>query len=372
MPVLTSISVAGGNAFFDNEVSSSATVLTDNDFISLDATQLSRPRSGDGTLPVINFLKPATGSKLIDKGIIAGLPFFGVAPDIGAFETVPPAPVVANQPPVVSISSPSKSTSFTSPATITIDAVASDPDGAIIKVEFFQGNVKIGERITTPYSITWKEVPEGTYSLTAVSTDNSNSKTVSAAVSVTVVKPAPTANKLPIVSIASPTKGSSFTAPATVTVDVNASDPDGSITKVELYNGTVKLYEKSAAPFSFTIKDLPPGSYELKAVATDNLKASSTSSSLALTVTPIYEARDYFNLYPNPNDGRFSIEFTSLLDADIFTVSVVDLIGNTVYREELSKDESTRQFDLSHLNSGIYVLMIAANQILLTQKFIKG
>ena len=239
-------------------------------------------------------------------------------------------------------------------------------------MEFYQGTVKIGEKVTSPYSVTWNLVPEGTYSLTAVATDNSNSKTVSAAVSVSVAKQISAVNKMPTVSISSPTKGSSFTSPATVTIDVNASDPDGSITKVELFNGDVKLYEKTTAPYSFTLKDLEVGSYELKAVATDNMNATSTSSSLALSVTPIYEARDYFNLYPNPNDGRFAIEFTTLLDADIFTITVVDLIGKTVYREELSRDQSTRQFDLSHLNSGIYILMIAADQILLTQKFIKG
>jgi hypothetical protein len=369
MPGLSNSSIIEKNAFSDNNITTPT--LFDNDFVSLDGTQLMRARKADGSLPDITFMHPAPGSALIDAGINVGLPFSGQAPDIGAFETVPPAAVVANQHPVVTISSPLKSATYNSPATITVEAAASDPDGAIIKVEFFQGSVKIGERTATPYSITWKEVPEGTYSLTAVATDNANSKTVSVAVSVTVVKPATPVNKSPVVSIAAPTKGSSFTAPATVTVDVNASDPDGSITKVELFNGTVKLYEKTAAPFSFTIKDLPAGSYELKAVATDNMKASSTSSSHAVTVTAI-EARDYFNLYPNPNDGRFSIDFTSLLEADFFTVTVVDLIGNTVYREELSKDESSRQFDLSHLYSGTYILMISANQILLTQKFIKG
>ena len=89
-------------------------------------------------------------------------------------------------------------------------------------------------------------------------------------------------------------------------------------------------------------------------------------------MSPYNEKSEYFNLYPNPNNGRFTVDFTSLADADIFTVTVVDLIGKTVYREELSKDESTRQFDLSHLKNGIYVLMISAKQILLTQKFIKG
>lgn len=82
------------------------------------------------------------------------------------------------------------------------------------------------------------------------------------------------------------------------------------------------------------------------------------------------KSREYFNLYPNPNNGRFTVDFSSLTDTESFILTVVDLIGNTVFREEVSTDESTRQFDLSHLNSGIYVLMISAGQILLTQKLI--
>ncbi len=109
-----------------------------------------------------------------------------------------------NQPPVVNISSPTKSTSFISPATITIEAVASDPDGTVSKVEFFQGTVKLGERTAAPYSYTWKEVSEGTYSITAVATDNQNQKTVSLAVSVIVEKSATAVNQLPVVSITSP------------------------------------------------------------------------------------------------------------------------------------------------------------------------
>ena len=370
MPAFSKSSIVEKNAFSDNNITTP--VLFDKDFVSLDGAQLMRARKADGKLPDITFMHPASGSGLIDAGVNVGLPFSGPAPDIGAFETAAPATVVANQPPVVTISSPTKSASFTSPATITIDAAASDTDGTIVKVEFFQGNVKIGEKTTTPYSITWKEVPDGTYSLSAAATDNANSKTVSAAVSITVVKPASPINQPPIVSILSPTKGISLTAPATVTIDVNASDPDGSISKVEVFNGSVKLFEKNTAPYSFILKDLPAGSYELKAVATDNMNATATSSYQAFTVTPILEASDYFNLYPNPNDGRFSINFTTLMEADIFTITVVDLIGKTVYREELSKEESTMQFDLSHLYSGTYIVIIAANQILLTQKFIKG
>ena len=349
-----------------------AIIITESDFQSLDTAGVSGARNDNGDLPDLPFLKLSQTSGLVDAGINIGQPFSGQAPDLGAFEMVPPASGIANQNPVVSISSPLKNTSFTSPASITVEAVASDPDGTIIKVEFFQGTVKLGERITAPYSFTWKEVPEGTYSLSAVAIDNKNSKTVSASISIIVIKPVAPVNQLPIVSISSPTKGSLFTSPATIILDINASDPDGLITKVEIFNGEVKLDERITAPYLFTLKELPAGSYVLKAVATDNMKATSTSSFLDLVVTSYNEAREFFNLYPNPNDGRFSIDFTTLLEADIFTVSVVDLIGKTVYREEFSKDESTRQFDLSHLKNGIYVLMISANQILLTQKFIKG
>jgi hypothetical protein len=203
-----------------------------------------------------------------------------------------------------------------------------------------------------------------------VATDNGNLKTVSEAITVTVNKSVATVNQAPVISISAPTKGSEFTSPATITVDINASDPDGSITKVELFNGSVKLEERIAAPYSFTLKELPAGTYNLKAVATDNLKASSESSILQFTVVAYNEGREYFNLYPNPNNGRFTVDFSSMVDAESFMLTVVDLIGNTVYREEISSNESTRQFDLSYLKSGIYVLMIAAGKILLTQKLI--
>lgn len=177
-------------------------------------------------------------------------------------------------------------------------------------------------------------------------------------------------NKLPTISISFPTKGTSFSPPATVSVTVEASDPDGSIEKVELFDGSKKLAEATVAPYSFTLKDLPAGTYKLKAVATDDLKASTTSAILEVSVVAYNEKREYFNLYPNPNNGCFTVDFSSLTDTESFAFSVVDLIGNVVYREEIMADQTQKHFDLSHLNSGIYVLMIAAGQILLTQKII--
>ena len=183
---------------------------------------------------------------------------------------------------------------------------------------------------------------------------------------------APIANNPPAVIISSPTKGNTYMAPATITIDIEASDQDGNISKVELFNGAIKLGERTAAPYSFTLKDLPEGSYSLKAVATDDLKATTASSILDLQITSYNENREYFILYPNPNDGHFTIDFASPLITENYTITVFNLIGTTVYREELLKDNNVRQFDLSHLKAGTYVLMISCDQILLTQKFIKS
>jgi hypothetical protein len=43
--------------------------LTDDDFMSLDVTELTKPRKADGSLPDINFMRPKPGGKLADRGM---------------------------------------------------------------------------------------------------------------------------------------------------------------------------------------------------------------------------------------------------------------------------------------------------------------
>lgn len=60
--------------------------VTGADFVSLSSVGMDGARGSDGSLPVTNFLRLATGSDLIDAGVNVGLPFSGSAPCIGAFE----------------------------------------------------------------------------------------------------------------------------------------------------------------------------------------------------------------------------------------------------------------------------------------------
>lgn len=60
--------------------------VTNDDFISTDTSGVRGSRNADGSLPQINFMHLAEGSDLIDAGTDVGLPYNGVAPDIGAYE----------------------------------------------------------------------------------------------------------------------------------------------------------------------------------------------------------------------------------------------------------------------------------------------
>jgi GH35 family endo-1,4-beta-xylanase len=91
--------------------------------------------------------------------------------------------------PTVSITAPANNASFTAPATINITATATDADGTVSKVEFFNGTTKLGEDASSPYAYAWANVVAGTYSITAKATDNSGNATTSTITTVKVNAP---------------------------------------------------------------------------------------------------------------------------------------------------------------------------------------
>lgn len=74
--------------------------------------------------------------------------------------------------PTASLTAPANQTSYLLGTTITISASASDPDGQITKVAFYQGSNPISESLTAPYTITWTPNTAGTYQLVATAFDN--------------------------------------------------------------------------------------------------------------------------------------------------------------------------------------------------------
>lgn len=93
-----------------------------------------------------------------------------------------------------------------------------------------------------------------------------------------------TPNPGPTVSITSPSANATFTAPASIAIAATAADANGTVSKVDFYNGSTLLGTDQTSPYSFTWENVPAGTYQLTAKATDNQGASTTSSSVTVIV----------------------------------------------------------------------------------------
>ena len=144
----------------------------------------------------------------------------------------------ANLPPSVSITNPASGAVFTAPASFTIAALANDSDGTVGTVQFFVNGTPVGSSSGPTFSAAVSGLSAGSYSLTAVATDNQGATTTSDAVNIIVEASTPV--KYPLtVSVAPPNSGS---------VTANPSQPaDG-------YDAgtTVMLTASAATGFAFT------------------------------------------------------------------------------------------------------------------------
>jgi len=180
----------------------------------------------------------------------------------------------------VTLTNPVKNILYRAGSDLTLKATATKLDTEIAKVEFFKGNEKIGETSSSPYQFEWKEIVLGTWELHAKVTDAKGDTAISVIIPISVVS-----NISPQVNITSPQNNSIFADMATIPVTVNASDKDGSISKVEYYIETVKIGESLVAPFGFDWKNVASGNYSLKAVATDNEGLTTSTSIISITVS---------------------------------------------------------------------------------------
>jgi gliding motility-associated-like protein len=181
--------------------------------------------------------------------------------------------------PVVAITSPANNSQFTIGGPITIAATATDGNGTIAKVEFFNGTTKLGEDLTSPYSFIWGNAAVGNHTLTARATDNENNVTTSASVAISV-----STNSPPVVLITSPLTGAQVNLGNAITITASASDANGTVTKVEFFSGTTKLGEDLTSPFGFIWSEPPAGDHSLTAKAIDNLGATGSSATVTISV----------------------------------------------------------------------------------------
>jgi uncharacterized repeat protein (TIGR02059 family) len=467
-----------------------AVTVTDADFVSVNANELTSPRKPNGSLPNINFLKLVAGSDLINKGKDVGLPFYGTAPDMGYSEyvtgsVIPPSPLYISS--VIENSTPARldmtySTSLaniipaTSAFTVMVNSVGRNVTGVTISgtkvLLTLQSPVAYGDVVTVSYtkpstnplqtsagglaaSIAGQNVVVNvvnTATLVYVSSSvenatpsrlemnysstlanivpasaaftvkvNSVTRIVTAVaisgtkVLLTLVSPVvngdvvtvdykkPSVNLLqsvaggfaesitlqpvtnncqplagnnpPVVLISSPAADSHFSALATVNIAVTASDADGTISKIEFYEGSNKLGELTSAPWSYTWEYVVAGTYSIVAVATDNLNSSTSSApvQIVVDVNPLFEGTSKIsNLYPNPNDGSFEIYLTQPTQIINSEITIVSLDGRTIYNETIEPKEISKQLNLPFIKKGSYLIVLSCNGIIFDAKtFVK-
>lgn len=245
-----------------------------------------------------------------------------------------------NANPTVSITSPSNGATVNAPATINITANASDADGSVAKVEFYNGATKLGEDASAPYSYSWTGVGAGSYTINAKAIDN---------------------------------KGASATASVNVTVRIVAVDNCSGVAQYAENGGYVagskvknvaRRYECKEFPYSGWCNGAAwayapgTGAYWTDAwydrgTCTATTGGAANSSSESLTISP------------NPVQGDLNISSSYSLSGA--SVMIIDVTGKTVYNSGASESISTADLD-----AGIYTLiLITAENEKMTKRFVK-
>lgn len=179
----------------------------------------------------------------------------------------------------IQITSPSDDSTYIAPAAIVFAAEVLNNNYPVAKVEFFNGNELLVMDSIPPFGFEWKEEEFGSHHIYAVVTDSEGNTAFSASVPVKMQ-----ASLMPEISIVNPLEGTVFEYHATVEITADAVDPDGTITKVEFYNGEERLGMDTIAPFVFYWENVSEGMHTLTAKATDNTNQSVISAPVTVNV----------------------------------------------------------------------------------------
>jgi hypothetical protein len=189
-----------------------------------------------------------------------------------------------NRPPAVSLLSPASGTEVMLPATVTISALASDPENRLLSVDFYADWTLISRITTAPYSVSWLPPAAGTYTLTAVAHDADGGSTTSSAV-IVHAQPRPGTPAVVIVStnattapprasISTPAVSASTTVPASTKTTTPAS---ASTTKPAGASTMTPAAASTTTPAAASTTPAAPGSTTTPTSTTTAAAANSTS-----------------------------------------------------------------------------------------------
>ncbi len=282
--------------------------------------------------------------------------------------------------PVVNLSIPYNIVKYSASARIKLNATATDEDGKIIKVQFFNGTTRIHTETEFPYGFLWVDVPAGNYTFTAKAFDNSGNVTTSNFINVSVVEE----NVPPVVSIVSPVDDTTYTGPANIRLIAKAKDPNDKLSKVEFYSGSALLRTEHYYPYTYWWTNVQPGTYTITAVAYEDKGLSTTSAAITVTVTNtsiVSRPSSVTNktnlngalnlqLSPNPAKNTLQIYTKGLQLNKPSTISVISASGVIMRTMHLNL-KTVVQLDVSSMVSGVYTIKVVSGDKVMYKQFVK-
>jgi hypothetical protein len=189
---------------------------------------------------------------------------------------------VTNFAPFVTLTSPPNGASqYTAPVDLLLSADATDKEGPVARVVFYNGSLPMGTSTVAPFSFIYSNAQPGNYLISAIATDSSGATKVSQASSV-VVNPPVVLPVAPVVNITFPANGSTYTAPVTVSVQATATDSDGLVSDVTFLDNGSFIGTDAVAPYQVSFSPAV-GTHHIAVTATDN-SGLMTTDSIDITV----------------------------------------------------------------------------------------
>jgi hypothetical protein len=235
-------------------------------------------------------------------------------------------------------------TTFNAGANIVIPVFASDADGIVAKVDFYNGTTLLGTSTTAPFTFTWNNVAAGTYAITAKATDDLGVSTTSNAVTVTVNGNTGGCTNIPVYSASNP----NYVA-GSVVQNVGHSYQ----CKPYPYSGWCNGAAWAYAPGT--------GTYWTDAWIDNGACPSGTGR--------MSDDHSLVGVAPNPTHGTFALGFDGLgfTTAD---VTLFDSYGVAVLT--VKEYSASTSLDISVLPSGIYLIKVNSGAQTFTKRLIKN
>ncbi|EOX4099387.1 glycosyl hydrolase family 18 protein [Vibrio alginolyticus] len=199
---------------------------------------------------------------------------------LGACDGAGPVDPPQNEVPTVTLTSPSASASVTAGDVVNLAADAADTDGTVSKVEFFVDGILVGQATSAPYAASWTAT-EGQHEFSTKAYDDAGAVSTASVVTLTVASAQP-GNEAPTVDVA--LSATSIDLGGSVTLTANATDADGTVSKVDFYVAGVLAGTATAAPYTLDVTPSQAGSLSVYARATDDAGATADSALATLTV----------------------------------------------------------------------------------------